>query len=96
MSEWTKTENGLPENDCRVKKHSDTHMEFCSVIAYGKMKGGFGKIVNETNRYVNHKTGIEYIDSIVENEDREFDKWYWADGWEEVTHWMPLPNPPEV
>lgn len=90
--DWTKVQDFLPENDDRVKKHSENHAEFLTVIAYGRMKGGFGKIVKETNRYVRHKTGIEYLDSI---EVKEFDKWYWADGWEEVTHWMPLPKEPE-
>lgn len=92
MSDWIIVNDILPENDDRVKKHIDKEIEFLSVIAYGKMKGGFGKIVKETNRYVRHKTGIEYLDSI---EVKEFDKWYWADCWEEVTHWMPLPEPPK-
>ena len=95
-NEWISVEDRLPEDDCNVKKHSDAHMELCSVIAYGKLSGGFGKVVKETNRYVTYETGIEYIDEITKNEGREFRKWYWSDGWEEVTHWMPLPQSPEV
>lgn len=80
MSKWISVENGLPESDSNVEKYSDTHMEFCTVIAYGKTKGGFGKIVKETNRYVTHKTGNNYIDEITTLNEKDFDKWYWADG----------------
>ena len=93
---WLSVKDCLPEESQDVKKFSEPHFEMCSVIACGKMSGGLGWIVKETNRYVSHKTGVEYIDSITTNAGREFDKWYWADGWECVTHWMPLPSLPEV
>ena len=96
MKAWVDANDCLPEDSGAVKKLSDPHFEMCSVIACGKMSGGLGWIVKETNRYVSHKTGVEYIDSITTNAGREFDKWYWADGWECVTHWMPLPGLPEV
>ena len=93
--EWISVNECLPELSEKAKKLSEPNFEMCSVIAYGRMKGGFGSIVKETNRYCTHKTGTQYLDEITEKDNREFDKWYWSDGWEEVTHWMPLPEPPK-
>lgn len=93
--EWISVNECQPELSEKVRKLSEQQFEMCSVIAYGKMIGGFGRIVKETNRFCTHKTGIKYLDEITEKEGREFDKWYWANGWEEVTHWIPLPEPPE-
>lgn len=92
---WISVKDRLPEDDDRVNKLSCEQFEMCSVIAYGKLRGGFGYIVKETNRFCTHKTGTKYLDRITEVEGRNFDEWYWADIWEEVTHWMPLPEPPE-
>ncbi len=94
MSEWISVESLMPENSEKVKKYSDAHMEFCTVLACGRACTGSPLVVKETNRFVNHKTGIKYLDEIVQNEGREFDKWYWSDYWAEVTHWMALPEPP--
>lgn len=93
--EWIKTKDRPPELSKKVKKLSEPHFEVCSVIAYGRMNGGCGSVVMETNRYCIHKSGIKYFDEIMEKDGKEFDKWYWADGWEEVTHWMPLPESPK-
>lgn len=92
--EWISVKDRLPEDDERVEKQTKPFAEFCSVIAYGKIKGG-EYIVKETNRYMAHKTGNESIDSITLDFDREFEKWYWADCWEEVICYMPLPEPPK-
>lgn len=94
MNQWISVKDRLPENDDSVKKHKGTHLEFCTVIAFGRLCEGSDGIVKETGRYVTHKSGMKRIDEMTENEGREFGKWYWADYWDEVTHWMPLPEPP--
>ena len=94
INEWVSVEDCLPEESQEVKKFSEPDFEMCSVIACGKTVGGCGQIVKETNRFVYHKTKDEFTNRFIESGGHEFDKWYWADGWECVTHWMPLPRLP--
>lgn len=93
--EWISVKDGLPENDELVEKHCYDTSDFCFVIAYGEIKGGLGKMVKETTRFKNHKTGLKHLDRIVEEEKRSFEKWYWGNEWKKVTHWMPKPEPPK-
>ena len=91
VTRWIPVTERLPEEDPRVPKHSEPHFEFCTVIATGFYAGSDKPSVSQTNRLINHRTGIEYIDSQA----KVLDAWYWGGSFEKVTHWQPLPEPPK-
>lgn len=81
---WISVEERLPEDDERLKFYDDGHLRCTTVLAYTE----YGRTIPK-NRLRVLSTGIEYLDKIAT------DGWVWASGSEEVTHWMPLPEPPK-
>ena len=81
---WIPVTERLPEEDKRVRFSDDGRMRFTTVLAYTE----YGRIIPK-NRLLVRPTGNEYLDTQVT------DGWVWARGTEDVTHWMPLPEPPK-
>lgn len=79
MSEWISVKDRLPEHDTDVL-----------VFAEGKHEAFIGESVITITHIGNHKF---WPDSP--------DHWEWVSPWQyfmtdyEITHWMPLPKPPE-
>lgn len=79
MSEWISVKDRLPEHDQNVL-----------IFAEGKSDYNFGDTVIEISHIGNQKF---FHDSP--------DNWCWIAPWQyfttnyEITHWMPLPQPPE-
>lgn len=88
---WIPVSEKLPEDDPDIPKHSESHFEFCTIMAAGYYAGSDKLSVCQTNRMINRRTGIEYVD----REAKVLDEWYWGSSFERVTHWMPLPEAPE-
>lgn len=83
VQEWTSVNDRLPEEDDSIHFYGDGRMRCTTVLAYTE----YGRIIPK-NRLIVKPTGNEYLDTQVT------DGWEWARGTEEVTHWMPLPEPP--
>lgn len=81
---WISVKERLPEDNDQIKFYDDGRLKFVSVIVSDKEKG-----VCTANRLKVEPCGIEYLDRFSTN------GWRWSMGAESVTHWMPLPAPPE-
>ena len=81
---WISVKDRLPEEDDSIHFYGDGRMRCTTVLAYTE----YGRIIPK-NRLIVKPTGNEYLDTQVT------DGWEWARGTEEVTHWMPLPQPPK-
>ena len=81
---WISVEDRLPEDDPNIKRYLDGHISLMSVLVCGGSRG-----VNIANRVYIKPVGIPYLDEQATNE------WVWSAGNEDVTHWMPLPEPPK-
>ena len=88
---WIAVTEKLPEDDPDISRYSDSHFEFCTVMAAGFYAGSNRLSVGQVNRLINYRTGIEYIDRVA----KTLDEWYWGGSFEKVTHWMPMPQGPE-
>ena len=84
VQEWISVKDRLPEEDDSIHFYCDGRMRRTTVLAYTE----YGRIIPK-NRLIVKPTGNEYLDTQVT------DGWEWARGTEEVTHWMPLPQPPK-
>ena len=84
VQEWISVKDRLPEDDDSIHFYGDGRMRCTTVLAYTE----YGRIIPK-NRLIVKPTGNEYLDTQVT------DGWEWARGTEEVTHWMPLPQPPK-
>ena len=84
---WIPVSKKLPEDDPEIPMHREISFEFCTVLAVGFYAGSDKPSVSQTNRLINRRTGIEYIDSAA----KTLDEWYWGGTFERITHWMPLP-----
>lgn len=87
--QWISVKDKMPE-DTDIKMCEETHMKFCSVLAYSKTRG-----VYIANRYITWATGISYIDTYEESKGYKNNVWCWGNNAEDITHWMPLPDSPE-
>ena len=91
--EWISVDDRLPEDDETLPRYNDTHLEFVSVLACGYYYDDSEELrVSMVNRLCQKTTGIEYIDSQCAFRD----VWRWSTQFHRVTHWMPLPEPPEI
>ena len=84
VQEWISVDDRLPEDDEKIESYYDGRMSCKTVLVYTK----YGIIIPK-NRLIVRTTGNKYLD------DQVTDGWIWAGGTEEVTHWMPLPQPPK-
>ena len=84
VQEWISVDNRLPEDDEKIESYYDGRMSCKTVLVYTK----YGIIIPK-NRLSVRTTGNKYLD------DQGTDGWIWAGGTEEVTHWMPMPQPPK-
>ena len=81
---WISCGERLPEDDERNRFYDDRFLKFTSVLGYDK-EGG----IRILNRIKVDPCGIDYIDRL------STDGWRWSYRGENVTHWMPLPQPPK-
>ena len=84
IQKWIPVTERLPEDDENIHFYDDGRLRCVTVLAYTE----YGRTIPK-NRLLVRPTGIEYLDTQVT------DGWVWASGTEEVTHWMPLPEPPK-
>ena len=84
VQEWISVDDRLPEDDEKIESYYDGRMSCKTVLVYTK----YGIIIPK-NRLIVRLTGNKYLD------DQVTDGWIWAGGTEEVTHWMPMPQPPK-
>ena len=84
VQEWISVKDMLPEDDEQIESYDDGRMSCKTVLAYTK----YGRIISK-NRLIVIPTGNKYLDNQVT------DGWIWARGTEEITHWMPIPQPPK-
>ena len=84
VQEWISVDDRLPEDDEQIESYYDGRMSCKTVLVYTK----YGIIIPK-NRLIVRPTGNKYLD------DQVTDGWIWSGGTEEVTHWMPMPNPPK-
>ena len=90
--EWISVDDRLPEQDGTLGWHKDSSLEFVSVLACGYSSEDSEKpYVSEVNRLCQKTTGIEYLDSRC----AALDEWRWSVKFHRITHWMPMPEPPE-
>jgi hypothetical protein len=73
----------MPEDCPELDFYDDGRLKFTTVLA---VVDGHAR---QTNRLFIGKTGNSYLD------EQATDKWAWSLG-VNVTHWMPLPEPPKV
>ena len=85
VQEWISVDDRLPEDDEQIESYYDGRMSCKTVLVYTK----YGIIIQK-NRLIVRPTGNKYLD------DQVTDGWIWSGGTEEVTHWMPMPNPPKM
>lgn len=78
--EWISVKDRLPEDDENIRFYNDGSMEFTTVLVYNETI----KITNRIN--IHSKSNFLGIENT--------DGWVWA-CCGEVTHWMPLPEPPK-
>lgn len=79
---WIPVSVQKPEENKGVKVYDDGHMSLISVLVCGGNRG-----VNIANRFQIRPVGIPYLD------EHATDGWEWSVGNEDITHWMPLPQP---
>ena len=84
VQEWISVDDRLPEDDEKIESYYDGRMSCKTVLIYTK----YGIIIPK-NRLIVRPTGNKYLDDQVTG------GWIWAGGTEEVTHWMPIPEPPK-
>jgi hypothetical protein len=84
VQEWIPVTERLPEDDISVPKHKSMNLTFATVLVCGGVKG-----VTIANRLNVEPTGYPHLDKLATN------GWEWSNGSEDVTHWMPLPEPPK-
>ena len=83
-TKWIPVTERLPEDDSSVPKHESMNLAFATVLVCGGAKG-----VTIANRVNVEPTGHPHLDKLATN------GWEWSNGNEDVTHWMPLPEPPK-
>lgn len=81
---WIPVSERLPEDDERVREHKDFRLSLRSVLIHDKDRG-----VLIANRYKVVACGTVCLDELVT------DGWVWSNNAQNVTHWMPLPEPPK-
>lgn len=81
---WIPVTERVPEDDEKLHFFDDGRLRCVTVLAYTE----YGRTIPK-NRLLVRPTGNEFLDTQVT------DGWIWASGTEEVTHWMPLPEPPK-
>lgn len=84
VQQWIPVTERLPEDDDQLHFYDDGIMRCITVLAYTE----YGRTIPK-NRLLVRPTGNKYLEKQVTN------GWVWASGTEEVTHWMPLPQPPK-
>lgn len=82
--EWISVNDRLPEDDKSLRFHVDGVISFTTVMVY--TQHGLYAIAN---RLKHDPIGSPYLDEYATN------GWIWSRGCGEVTHWMPLPEPPK-
>lgn len=78
---WIPVSERLPEDCQNIEFCDDGQLRFTTVLTVSN------GCVKETNRLIVRKTGNAYLDQYAT------DGWEWS-GNTDVTHWMPLPDPP--
>ena len=84
QSEWISVDERLPEDDETVREHKDFRLSLRSVLVNDSERG-----ILISNRYRVDACGIVSLDELVT------DGWVWSNNAQNVTHWMPLPQPPK-
>ena len=84
VQEWIPVTERLPEDDSSVPKYKSMNLNFTTVLVCGGAKG-----VTIANRVNVEPTGHPHLDKFATN------GWEWSKGNEDVTHWLPLPEPPK-
>ena len=84
LPKWIPVSERLPEDDERVREHKDFRLSLRSVLIHDKERG-----VLIANRYKVVACGTVCLDELVT------DGWVWSNNAQNVTHWMPLPEPPK-
>lgn len=83
-SGWISVKEMLPEDDERNKFHTDGILSMTTVLVYDKFR-----YVHIANRLKIDPCGNEYLD------EHSTVGWAWSNNCKDVTHWMPLPEPPK-
>ena len=84
VGKWIPVSESLPEDDERVREHKDFRLSLRSVLIHDKERG-----VLIANRYKIVACGTVCLDELVT------DGWVWSNNAQNVTHWMPMPEPPK-
>ena len=84
QSGWISVNDRLPEDDERNKFHTDGILSMTSVLVYDKFR-----YVHIANRLKVDPCGNEYLD------EHSTVGWVWSNNCKDITHWMPLPEPPK-
>ncbi len=84
LQEWIPVTEQKPEENKNVKIYTAGNLELISVLVCGGNRG-----VTIANRVNVKPVGVPYLDEHIT------DGWQWSVGNEDVTHWMPLPQPPK-
>lgn len=81
---WVPVTEGLPEDDERLTFYDDGRMRCTTVLAYTE----YGRIIPK-NRLKVRAVNNAFLDTQVT------DGWIWSRESEDITHWVPMLEPPK-